>query len=88
MLTIDRVQDDQDRRISEAIEREEARLRNFIRRRVPDRLDVEDVLQDVFSELGQWVRRHDRDDSRAREPTPRLSGTPGRHVESTAQPIS
>lgn len=43
--------DEQDRRISEAIAREQARLRNFIRRRVPDRSDAEDILQDVFSEL-------------------------------------
>jgi RNA polymerase sigma factor (sigma-70 family) len=41
----------QDQRISEAIEREQARLRNFIRKRVPDRGDAEDILQDVFYEL-------------------------------------
>jgi RNA polymerase sigma factor (sigma-70 family) len=55
-LVIDTVQDEQDRQISEAIEREGARLRNFVRRRVPDRLEVEDVLQDVFSELVQAYR--------------------------------
>jgi RNA polymerase sigma factor (sigma-70 family) len=43
--------DEQDRRIAETIERERGRLRNFVRRRVPDREDVEDVLQDVFYEL-------------------------------------
>ena len=42
---------EQDRRISEIVERERARLHNFIRRRVADPLDVEDVLQDVFSAL-------------------------------------
>src|SRR5271170_4485138 len=42
---------EQDRRISEAIEREQSRLRNFIRRRVADRDDAEDILQDVFYEL-------------------------------------
>jgi len=42
---------EQDRHIAEAIEREQGRLRNFIRKRVPDRRDVEDVLQDVFFEL-------------------------------------
>jgi RNA polymerase sigma factor (sigma-70 family) len=42
---------DQDRRISEAVSRERSRLRNFIRRRVPDPRDAEDVLQDVFYEL-------------------------------------
>ncbi len=41
----------QDQRISEAIDREGARLRNFIRRRVADREDAEDILQDVFYEL-------------------------------------
>lgn len=42
---------EQDRRISETVEREQSRLRNFIRRRVPDARDVEDILQDVFYEL-------------------------------------
>ena len=42
---------DQDRRISEVVNREGSRLRNFIRRRVADPRDVEDILQDVFSEL-------------------------------------
>jgi len=42
---------DQDRRISEVVEREQSRLRRFIRRRVPDPGDAEDILQDVFSEL-------------------------------------
>jgi RNA polymerase sigma factor (sigma-70 family) len=40
-----------DRRVAEVVEREQSRLRNFIRRRVPDPRDVEDVLQDVFYEL-------------------------------------
>src|SRR5574337_639175 len=42
---------EQDQRISEVVEREQARLRNFIRRRVPDPRDAEDILQDVFYEL-------------------------------------
>jgi RNA polymerase sigma factor (sigma-70 family) len=42
---------EQDQRISEVVEREESRLRNFIRRRVPDARDAEDILQDVFYEL-------------------------------------
>src|SRR3989442_15879807 len=42
---------EQDQRISEAIGREHARLRNFIRQRVPDPRDAEDILQDVFYEL-------------------------------------
>ena len=46
----------QDQRISEAIERERPRLRNFIRRRVPDQSDAEDILQEVFSELVEAYR--------------------------------
>lgn len=42
---------DQDQRISEVVKREQPRLRNFIRRRVPDSRDAEDILQDVFYEL-------------------------------------
>jgi RNA polymerase sigma factor (sigma-70 family) len=41
----------QDQRISEVVKREQSRLRNFIRRRVPDPLDAEDILQDVFYKL-------------------------------------
>jgi RNA polymerase sigma factor (sigma-70 family) len=42
---------EQDQRISDVVEREQSRLRNFIRRRVPDPLDADDILQDVFYEL-------------------------------------
>ena len=42
---------EQDQRISEVVKREGSRLRNFIRRRVTDPLDAEDVLQDVFYRL-------------------------------------
>ena len=42
---------DEDRRISEAVVREQGRLRNFIRKYVSDQSDVEDVLQDVFYEF-------------------------------------
>ncbi|HXO21506.1 MAG TPA: sigma-70 family RNA polymerase sigma factor [Thermoanaerobaculia bacterium] len=42
---------EQDRRIAEVVTREQSRLRNFIRRRVPDPRDAEDVLQDVFYAL-------------------------------------
>ncbi len=42
---------EQDHRISEVVVRERARLRNFIRRRVADPSDVEDILQDVFYRL-------------------------------------
>jgi RNA polymerase sigma factor (sigma-70 family) len=42
---------EQDRRISEVIAEERSRLRNFIRKRVPNEADVEDLLQEVFYEL-------------------------------------
>jgi RNA polymerase sigma factor (sigma-70 family) len=42
---------EQDRRITEAVKQEQSRLRNFIRRRVPDSRDAEDILQEVFYEL-------------------------------------
>jgi RNA polymerase sigma factor (sigma-70 family) len=42
---------EQDQRISEVVKREQSRLLNFIRRRVPDPLDAEDILQEVFYEL-------------------------------------
>ena len=41
---------EQDRQISEIIAEERSRLRNFIRRRVPDPADVEDIVQEVFYE--------------------------------------
>ena len=47
---------EQDHRISEAIEREQPRLRNFIRKRVGDEGDAEDILQDVFYELVEAYR--------------------------------
>ena len=42
---------EQDQQISDVVDREQSRLRRFIRRRVPDPRDAEDILQDVFSEL-------------------------------------
>lgn len=42
---------EQDQRISQVVDRERSRLLNFIRRRVPDPRDAEDILQDVFYEL-------------------------------------
>lgn len=47
---------DQDQRISEAISREQLRLRNFIRKRVADREDAEDILQEVLYELVEAYR--------------------------------
>jgi len=47
---------EQDQQISEAIARDEPRLRSFIRRRVADPGDAEDILQDVFYELVEAYR--------------------------------
>jgi RNA polymerase sigma factor (sigma-70 family) len=49
--TLERMAIEQDQRISEVVKREQSRLQNFIRRRVPDPRDAEDILQDVFYEL-------------------------------------
>ena len=48
---LERMARDDDRRVSDVFEREHARLRNFIRRRVLDPSDAEDILQDVFYAL-------------------------------------
>src|SRR6266852_5774751 len=42
---------EQERQISEIMAEERSRLRNFIRRRVPDPSDAEDIVQEVFYEL-------------------------------------
>jgi RNA polymerase sigma factor (sigma-70 family) len=42
---------EQDQRISEVVSREQSRLHSFIRRRVPDPRDAEDILQEVFYKL-------------------------------------
>ncbi len=47
---------EQDKRISEVVSRDRLRLRSFIRRRVPDPSDAEDILQDVFYELVEAYR--------------------------------
>src|SRR4051812_21178606 len=46
----------QDERISEAIDRNRARLRKFIRSRVANPGDADDILQDVFHELVETYR--------------------------------
>jgi RNA polymerase sigma factor (sigma-70 family) len=48
---LERMAFEQDQRISEVVKREQSRLLNFIRGRVPDPRDAEDILQDVFYEL-------------------------------------
>jgi len=49
--SLDRMPLEQDQQIARTVKREQNRLRNFIRRRVPDPRDAEDILQDVFHEL-------------------------------------
>jgi RNA polymerase sigma factor (sigma-70 family) len=46
----------QNQRISEVIQRERLRLLHFIRKRVDDDGDAEDILQDVFYELTEAYR--------------------------------
>ena len=50
-VRLERMALDQNERIAEVVAREGSRLRRFIRRRVPDARDAEDILQDVFSTL-------------------------------------
>jgi len=47
---------EQDQKLTETIGREQGRLRNFIRKRVSDEADAEDILQDVFYELIEAYR--------------------------------
>jgi RNA polymerase sigma factor (sigma-70 family) len=56
VLRIPRLTAEQNRLISEAVQREQGRLRNFIRKRVADAGDAEDILQDVFYELVEAYR--------------------------------
>src|SRR5215510_4518724 len=46
-----RMAPENDNRISDIVKREQSRLRGFIRRRVADPRDAEDILQDVFYAL-------------------------------------
>lgn len=51
VLSMDGATADQNRRISETIAREQVRLRQFIRKRVANDSDAEDIFQEVFYEL-------------------------------------
>jgi len=53
---LERMAVEQDQRMAEVVTREQTRLRNFIRRRVPDPRDAEDILQDFFDRLVQANR--------------------------------
>jgi RNA polymerase sigma factor (sigma-70 family) len=56
LVATERMTDEQDRQVREVLARERPRLRNWIRRRLADPSEVEDVLQDVFFELVQVDR--------------------------------
>jgi RNA polymerase sigma factor (sigma-70 family) len=56
VMSPERMTAEQDQRITETVRRERTRLRNFIRRRVRDEGEAEDILQDVFSELVEAYR--------------------------------
>ena len=47
---------EQDKSITETVARESGRLKNFIRQRVPDQGEAEDILQDVFFEFMEAYR--------------------------------
>ena len=47
---------EQDRQIAEVMSQERSRLSNFIRKRVPNKADVEDLVQEVFCELVEAQR--------------------------------
>lgn len=55
-LSTDGITTGQNRRFSETVAREQARLRQFIRRSVLNDADAEDIVQDVFYELLQTYR--------------------------------
>src|SRR2546423_7647509 len=55
-MAMEAVLSEQDRRIAETVARERPRLRNFIRARVADARDAEDILQEVFFELVEAYR--------------------------------
>ena len=47
---------ERDQQLSDVVRKERGRLLGFIRGRVPDPLDAEDILQDVFHELAEANR--------------------------------
>ena len=55
-LSVEGMAREQDRRIAEVVKLEGVRLKNFIRRRVPDDRDAEDILQEVLYELVEAYR--------------------------------
>jgi RNA polymerase sigma factor (sigma-70 family) len=56
MLAMTQYPAEQDQRLSWVFESERRRLLAFIRRRIPDEIDAEDLLQDVFCALVETFR--------------------------------
>jgi len=56
MSSLDQTTAEQNQWIAQAMERDESRLRNYIRKHVPDREATEDILQEVFIELIEAYR--------------------------------
>src|SRR6516164_8334929 len=56
MVAMSQDRAEQDQHLSLAFEQERRRLLTFIRRRIPDQIDAEDLLQDVFYELVEAYR--------------------------------
>ena len=102
VLSTDTVTIDQNRRISDTIAREQARLRRFIRKHVRDDGDAEDIFQEVFYELvdayrlmkpveqvGAWLfRERATGSSTCSLPRPALSGNDRRSRRKMARHIS
>ena len=51
VLSIERWTVEQDQRIADVVQQEQSRLRAFVRQRLSDEGEVEDILQEVFYEL-------------------------------------
>ena len=56
MARPERMARERDQQLSDVVRKERGRLLGFIRRRVADPLDAEDILQDVFHELAEANR--------------------------------
>lgn len=101
-LSIEIMTDEQNRRIAETVAREQSRLRNFIRKRVLNDEDAEDILQEVFYELvetyrmakpveqvGAWLFRvaRNRIIDRFRKRKPEAAPQPGDPEEENDEPF-
>ncbi len=56
MASLDQATAEQNQWITQAVERDQSRLRNYIRKQVLDREVAEDILQEVFCELVEAYR--------------------------------